>query len=169
MIWQDGANESLPYIGYPSGYAGLGWKLPLCVNTSLSVIYGLLSGQTAVVTVSGSGTGSPARPGSGSATITITAGGTAGLVVAGEGAATLTLSALGEIVAQLAAEGAATITISAEGDTLEAIGWPEGTSTITLTGSAIPMAIGFMEGTTDWPTETYTVDDIAEAVWEYER
>ncbi len=166
MIWTDGANESLPHIEYPSGYRGTGWKMPLGLNTSLSVKYGLLSGQTAVITVTTSATGSTARPGTGSATITITADGTAGLVTMGEGAATITLSALGEIVAQLAAEGAATITITAEGDALTALGWPEGTSTITITAEGVPMAYGFMEGTTDWPSGTLTADEVANAVWE---
>jgi len=163
MIWQDKATESLPHIEYPSGYRGTGWKMPLGLNTSLTVKYGLLSGQTAVITVTGSGGGAPARPGSGSATITITADGTAGLVIMGSGSATLTIDALAEIVAQLTAEGAATITIIAEGDTLEALGWPVGTATITLTAEADPMAWGWMEGTTEEAGLSPT--GIANAVW----
>jgi hypothetical protein len=163
MIWPDGANESLPHIEYPSGYRGTGWKMPLGVNTSLSVIYGLLSGQTAVVTVTGSGLGNPARPGTGSATITITADGTAGLVMMGVGSATLTIDAVAAIVAQLTAEGASTITITAEGDTLEAVGWPAGTSTISISAEAAPMAWGWMEGTTEEAGLSPT--GIANAVW----
>lgn len=165
MIFQEGSNESLPHISYPSGYKGLGWKMPLGVNTALSVIYGPMSGQTAVITITPTGTGIRARPGIGAATITITASGGGGLVVMGGGEATFEISASADIAAYLAAIGASTITITAEGDTLEAIGLPEGAATITITAEAEPMATGFMEGTTGYTTEL-TAAAVANAVWE---
>ena len=164
MIFQDGLNESLPHIEYPSGYGGTGWKMPLGRNTSLSVKYGLMSGQTAVITITPTGAGVAARPGSGSATFTISATGSGGLVVMGIGSATMALAAVGQIVAQLAAEGAATITITAEGDSVTALGWPEGSATFTIGAAADPMALGFMEGTTDYTVEL-TPEAVAASVW----
>ena len=83
----------------------------------------------------------------------------------GGGSSTFTISGSADIAAYLAAIGASTITITAEGDTLEAIGWPEGSATITINGEADPMAIGFMEGTTDYTTDLTAVA-VARAVWE---
>jgi hypothetical protein len=164
MIWQDGASESLPYIGYPSGYYDRGWKLPLGVSSTSTKIQ-FISGMSALLSLAASGTGSKARPGIGSATITISAGGTAGLVVLGIGDASFTIDASADIVARLLAEGSATFEISANGDTLEAWGWPVGSADITITAEADPRAIGWMDGTTAY-SEELTAEIVAEAVWD---
>lgn len=163
MIWQDGASAGLPEIGYPSGYYGRGFKLPLGLSSSTTKLQ-FLSGMSALVSLGGTATGIRAYPGIGTAVITITGSAGGGLVKSGVGSATITISATADILAILLAEGLATITLSASADTLEAIGWPTGSATITLTGEAEPMAIGWMEGTTDIQT-TLTAPAIASEVW----
>jgi hypothetical protein len=163
MIWQDKASAASPEIGYPSGYYGRGFKLPLGLSSSSTKLQ-FLSGMSSLISLAATGTGIRAKPGSGTASITISANGVCGLVVSGIGAATFTISASADVVAILQAQGLATITITAEGDTLEGLGWPEGTATITLSGTAEPRALGWMEGTTDIQTEL-TAPAVAGEVW----
>jgi hypothetical protein len=146
-----------PLIGFPWGYSGRGWKLPIAI--------GAISGQLLTITFDGTANGAEGKPGEGSVTFTISATGSGGLVVAGEGAATIEITSSAEIAGYIQGEGSSTITITAEGDTLLAIGWMTGESTIMVDGSADPLGWGIMEGTTDWVT-TLTAQAIANAVWD---
>jgi hypothetical protein len=164
MIWQDKDSASRPEIGYPSGYYGRGWKLPLGKSSTTTILQ-YISGISARILLDAIATGIRAKPGVGSATITITANGTAGLVVTGEGNASFAISADANIVGWLiSVGGSANFTISADGDTLVGTGQPEGNATIDISGTADPSALGWMEGTTNWVT-TLTAENIVDALW----
>ena len=110
MIWQDGDSAAKPHIGYPSGYYGRGWKMPLGLSSTATKLQ-FLSGISALISFGGSATGIWAKLGSGSALLTIIAGGSGGLIVPGEGSADIVFSAQADILAQLLAGGSALLTI----------------------------------------------------------
>jgi hypothetical protein len=164
MVWQDGTSIALPEIGYPSGYYGRGFKLPLGKSSSTTKLQ-FLSGISAVVTFGGSAIGANGKPAYGSATLTITSSGLAKLIIAGVGSATLSINASADILAKLLAVGSATIEVSALGATFVGLGYPSGSATIILSSSALPRGIGWIDGTTGFTT-TLTTQSIADAVWD---
>jgi hypothetical protein len=181
----DGATAALELIGYPTGYSGEGWFMPITggdltslYNTdfSLTVTAPILDGRpmTAISAEIGIDTNTPAMLPSDTAsplrTVDLTFGlttvATGGLVVtvaAGEAPATFGFNTNTPLMtASLGGEGTATFGLVTEAE-LIALGIAAGDAPFGLTVAWDGYAIGEMEGTT--AESGVTIDNIVAGVW----
>jgi hypothetical protein len=143
-------------VGFPWGYGGDGWKLP--------ITRGGINGKKADISLAATGTGNKAVAIIGNSTITINASGTGGLVMLAVGSAVITISASGAISGYVLATGSAEVTFAGSA-TATAYGWLVGGGVLAISGSGVPLGLGWMEGTTDYTT-VLTAPTIAAAVWD---
>ena len=142
--------------GVPNGYRPpYSFRIP-------QVAGALSSHSESFITVTSSGSGAEGLGGVGASTVTINASAIGGLIAGGVGSATVSITANGSIIASVGGVGSATITIGAVGDP-GAIGWLDGDTIISLSGSLASYAIGHMEGTTE--DSGLTVAGIVNGVW----
>lgn len=179
------ATAALPLIGYPTGYSGEGWFMPITggdltslYNTDFSLVgtATILDGRVMTVTLTTIGidtntpamlptdTSSPLR--TVDLTFGFTAAATGGLVVtvaAGDAPATFGISTNNPLLtASLGGDGTATFGFTTTA-TLLADGYAVGTATFGLTADWVAYAIGIMEGTT--AESGVTVDNVVAGVW----
>jgi hypothetical protein len=114
---QDGTSAALKLVGFPWGYGGRGWKLPISTGAI---------GALSVITITSIGSGAKGRNLIALGTITIS----------GTGAGYRIVDIVG---------GSSTIQVSASGSTI-GVGWCVGDTTFSLSAEADILAIGYIVG-----------------------
>jgi hypothetical protein len=143
--------------GIPNGYRHPGaWKLPK-VGGALS------SRNECEIAVNATAEGAKGLGGVATAGFTINADAIGGLVAGGVAVAAITFAANGAITASLAGQASATVTIGVVAE-IGALAWLQSTGGLTITGAAIPFAIGHMVASTV-DDSALTPAAIAAAVW----
>lgn len=156
---QDMETAAKPLIGYPTGYSGEGWFMPI-TGGELTSLY------NTDFSLSGSGAGVLGLPGDGTSTfgfLTEATGGLVSTVAAGDAPATFGISTNAPLLtASISGTGSSSFGMSLNAPILGALGGMTVEATFGMTGTLTSHAIGIMEGTT--ADSGVTIDNIVTAL-----